>query len=169
MLRTPSLERVETSRNVTELIPWSFPHTSGRLTLLGPTPLPGEYPEWASCWAMRSSSLPDASRSGCEPVSWSRSGLSGGDLLHALLWAGRLPPAAFQGQVVPMGKVPEPGTPGEGRPHGGLSSLYPVGMRAEGTVGSWEPVLSSPNEHVRLNHSVLVLIKDGTTEVSKMQ
>lgn len=31
MLRILSLERVETSRNVTELIPWSFPHKRARL------------------------------------------------------------------------------------------------------------------------------------------
>lgn len=61
-------------------------------------------------------------------MSWPRSGLRG-DLSHALLWAGRLPPAAF---LLPsraglylwdQGRVPEPGTPGEGWLHVELNSL----------------------------------------------
>lgn len=117
------LERMESSGNVAELQPWSSPpppslrchiwetdhfvgllhsheRVSCRLLLcecLSPQ---------LSCWPGKSSTLPDASRSGFEPGSWSSSSLRG-DLSHAL-WAAHtptehLPFAAFQGGVVPVG------------------------------------------------------------------
>lgn len=127
--KTPGLGRMETSRDMAGFHPRSFPHTSRRPTASWACSTALRMPRQASslkfsCWAMRNSSLPDASKSGSEPVSWSRSGVRG-DLSHALLWAGRLPPAAFQGGVVPMGsgQVSEPGTPGEEWLHGELNSL----------------------------------------------
>lgn len=95
------LERMESSGNVAELQPWSFPPTSLRCHIWETDHFVGllhshERVSWRpllweclslqlSCWPGKSSTLPDASRSGFEPGAWSRSGLRG-DLSHAL-WA----------------------------------------------------------------------------------
>lgn len=63
-------------------------------------------------------------------------------MLYSGLGACHLLPSRAGLDLWDQGKVPEPGTPAEGRLHGELSSLYPVGMRAEGTVWGWEPVPS---------------------------
>lgn len=90
-------------------------------------------------------------------------------MLYFGLGACHLLPSRARLYLWNQGKVPEPGTPGEGA--ASWRTQQPLPCRDEGGRDRVELGTSpfSPNEHVRLDHSVPVLIKDGATEISKMQ